>query len=163
MNEERTAEWVRHTLTRLALAKTTEEAHTIEEGLVRVFAENARRAQANEDAEAEVERLRAAKLTLTYVCAACGAIASCECESVDSGTELTCDRCQRDTVVLLVTGVEYVAGRATELHVQSLEAQVELLRSARPSEDDVEMLEELTQKAQQTLGVIARRVSRLRG
>jgi hypothetical protein len=44
---------------------------------------------------------------LAFICACCGAIGYCACESIDSGTTLTCDSCGGKTVVLLQTTEEY--------------------------------------------------------
>ena len=39
---------------------------------------------------------------MTYTCAHCRAFAACELDDLDTGTTLTCNKCGKDTVIVLM-------------------------------------------------------------
>lgn len=58
-------------------------------------------------AESAADIIRKGRGHYRYVCAVCGGLASLE-DDLDSGATLTCDECGDKTIVLLLSGAQYV-------------------------------------------------------
>lgn len=74
--------------------------------------------QQRDEARAEVERLKKERKILGWICAACGGFGSGDCESIDTGTTLTCADCKGNTVVQLWSLEGYQKDNGTRIRIE---------------------------------------------